>query len=57
MSGQRQTKQLRLAFGTEEGARPVPATPGGAELPTASDEVESPAVTPSLMEEVCDERI
>jgi len=53
MSGKRQNKQLRLAFG-EEGRSEAPTAPcGGSETLTAKRMSESPAMQQQLMEEVC----
>ena len=54
MSGKRQNKQLRLAFG-EEGRSEAPTAPcGGSETLTAKRMIESPANREQLMEQVCE---
>jgi RNA-directed DNA polymerase len=54
MSGERQEKQLRLAFETERREDRRAAAPEGAEPPVAAREPESPATIGPRMEEVCE---
>lgn len=54
MTGQRQEKQLRLAFETDGGDSLPAAAREGAEPVMAKHDAESPAITTSLMEEVCE---
>lgn len=54
MTGQRQEKQPRLAFETNGGNAPPAAAREGAESVTAKHDPESPAITTSLMQEVCE---
>jgi len=53
-TGQRQEKQLRLAFETAGEHGSSAAAREGAEPDVAKRETESPAITKSLMEEVCE---
>jgi RNA-directed DNA polymerase len=54
MSDKRQKNQLQLAWGEEARGQAPKLIPAGTESSAAKRGIESPAITESLMEEVCE---